>query len=69
MKEEHQNFRRSYFESVPSVIPLGIAIVSLIMAVKTFMGEVDLPDLPVQYATSALFVSLAGLAFSFYVSV
>lgn len=37
------------------------------MAVITFIGQSDVHGLPIQFATSALWISAAGLSFSFYV--
>lgn len=67
MAEEKIEFRKTYFESIPSVIPLCITIFGVLMAAFTFLGQGNVRDLPVQYATSAIYVSIAGIAFSFYV--
>ena len=64
---EDAEFRTSIFEKVPSVVPLGITLASIAMAVITFIGQSDVSGLPIQFATSALWISAAGLSFSFYV--
>lgn len=64
---EDNEFRSSIFEKVPPAIPLGICLASIVMAVVTFIGQSDIYGLPIQYATSALWISAAGLSFSFYV--
>ena len=67
MSEDHP-FRSSLFESVPPIIPLALTIASVVMGFITFMGHSDISGLPIQYASSALWISLAGLSFSFYVT-
>ena len=64
---EDAEFRTSIFEKVPSVVPLGITLASIAMAVITFIGQSDVSGLPIQFATSALWISAAGLSSSFYV--
>ena len=68
MAQNADSFRKSFFESVPAPVPLAITGISIAMAIKTFIAETQVWELPSQYATAALFVSLAGLSFSFYVT-
>ena len=67
MSEDHP-FRASFFESVPPIVPLAVTFASVVMAFITFIGHADINDIPIQYASSALWISLAGLSFSFYVT-
>ena len=67
MEEDKGDFRKSEFESIPSIVPLAITVGAIIGAIYTFAQEYPANELPIQYATSALFVSVAGISFSFYV--
>lgn len=67
MAEPNGTFRRDGIESTPTIIPLGVTVAGIVLALTTFFKDCDVHDLPVNYATTALYIGVSGLAFSFYV--
>lgn len=69
MSNQRVIFRASIFESIPSIIPLGATVAFLVAAVGVFMQYKEAEELPIQYTTTALLMSFAGVCFSFYVQI
>ena len=67
--EEDTPFRSSYVELVPPAIPLAATVIAVLMGFFTFFKDCDLNELPIQYASAAIWIAVGGLCFSFYVPV
>lgn len=60
-------FRKTIFESIPTVLPITLAVVALAAGAGIMMQPCSDKDLALKYAFSAICVAAAGIIFSFYV--